>query len=145
MENEHLIALAETLGLAEDFRAQFGAEGAAAIIGRAYQTDASGALGFALAMSRELGRFLDDRAMKEQPPSQGELLSACEAISESFGLDPSIGVPLLGCVLDVFQASAKELSRGRSDGRMASTDGPPGAEPISASAEPAGGGAAPTS
>jgi len=104
--------LGGALGLDPQFVSQVQTGGMGAVQARAEMIDQTGAHGRVLLMAEQFGIFIQEQIERGAAPIKpAELLQAAQMISQAHGVNPEIGVHLLGTVLEVYQDAADRLAQ----------------------------------
>ena len=119
--NGDIIQFGTALGLDMSFLKQVDLRGKAAIIDRVQTIDVTGAHGRLLSMVQHFGMFLIDRVAHKKHTGEGPLGDAISSIARLHGVNPQLGVRLIGAIWTVYRATLQQRAladrEGEEDGK----------------------------
>jgi len=116
MPKSEVTQFAIALGLDPTFARKVDTYGQRAIIERVRSVDQTGAHGRFLSLVQQFGMFFDDQMAEGQPMDEGVMGDAIDQLAQLHGVDPQLGIRLVGAVMETFELTLRRMAEGSSDG-----------------------------
>ena len=115
MPKSEVTQFAIALGLDPTFARKVDTYGQRAIIERVRSVDQTGAHGRFLSLVQQFGMFFDDQLFEEKPLTEGIMGDAIDQLAQLHGVDPQLGIRLVGAVMETFELTLRRMAEGSSD------------------------------